>query len=97
MLKLGVGQPEIIQPSASVPLLNQSYEQRSFNNRSNGPRGSPGCWKCGKMGHIQFNCPNATVPVQNNNNNNRNQGFRNNGRGGYRGRNFDPNYRRNNN
>src|ERR1044071_3776965 len=97
MLKLGVGQPEIIQLSANIPPLNQPYEQRSFGNRSNGPRGPSGYWKCGETGHIQFNCPNTAAPIQNNNNNNRNRGSRNNSRGGYRGRNFDSNFRQNNN
>ena len=95
MLKLGVNQPEIIQPSARVLPLNQPYEQRPYANQLNGPRGLSGYWKCGKMGHIQFNCPNAAAPTTNNNQ--RNRSPRNNGRGGYQGRNYDPNYRRNNN
>ena len=52
MLKLGIGQPEIIQPSArSLSPLNRPYESR-MNEYKQPIRDPVKCWNCDDLGHF---------------------------------------------
>ena len=73
MLKLDVGQPEIIQPSAcSISLLNQPYEQRTQPTEEpyyENWLAQTECWNCDKREHLSRNCRSRR---SNNNNTNSN-------------------------